>query len=75
VGRLVSRRPSDLKTGTRLVGFSEKGGGRCRRIRHQGHALFETVEWWDSRAVPAWTAARRNEGGDEAAIKEALGVC
>ncbi len=72
VGRLVSRRPSDLKPGAQLVTLFGPLGSGAADHGTRVHALFETVEWWEKMQAAAWRVARQNEGADGAALQEAL---
>ncbi len=51
--------------------FALEGGGAVNFGRAV-HALFETVEWWEIAQAAAWTTARKKEGADEIALREAV---
>jgi len=70
--RLVSRRPSDAKPGARLGELFEPDRSGAADFGARVHTLFETVEWWEAAQAAAWTAARKKEGADEAALRETL---
>ena len=73
VRRLLSRRPSDAKPGTRLVALFGAEESGAADFGTRVHSLFETAEWWEASQAAAWTTARKKEGVDKAALKEALG--
>ncbi len=72
VRRLVSRRPSDAKSGAQGMALFGADGASAADFGIKVHALFETVEWWEAGKSAAWAARRSNEGAEEAALAEVL---
>ena len=72
VGRRPSRRPSDAKSGARLITLFGREGSGAADFGTAVHALFETVEWWDGAQAAAWMSARQREGVSPAVLEEAL---